>query len=141
MAWMMKSRSRPTLQVIKRDGVLYPVTRYDAEMLEVYKNNQLFNIQAVSERSPQHHKLYWSILNNVVKATQRWATSAHLHDDLKMLCGYYRTVVNKANGGVYYVPDSIAFGKMDQKEFNDFFEQAMEKLTTTIGYDPVSEML
>lgn len=139
---MMKSRSnKPTLQVVKRDGVLYPVTRYDAEIIEVYKNDQLFNIQAVSERSPQHHKLYWSILNNVIKSTQKWATSAHLHDDLKMLCGYYRTVVNKANGGVYYVPDSIAFTKMDQKEFNDFFEHAMQKLSETIGYDPTEDLM
>jgi|TARA_R100001510_G_C7652874_1_gene210831 hypothetical protein len=136
----MKSRSKkPILQVVKRDGVLHPVTRYDAEILETYTTNQLFDIQAVSERSPQHHKLYWSILNNVVKATNKWATASHLHDDLKMLCGYYRTVINKANGGVYYVPDSIAFNKMDQKEFNDFFETAMQKIAETIGYDPLDE--
>lgn len=137
----MKSRSKkPILQVVMRDGVLHPVTRYDAEILETYTTNQLFDIQAVSERSPQHHKLYWSVLNNVVKSTKRWATSAHLHDDLKMLCGYYRTVINQANGGVYYVPDSIAFDKMDQSEFSEFFENAMEKLATAIGYDPMEAL-
>jgi len=134
----MKSRSnKPMLQVVMRDGVLYPVTRYDAEIIETYSNNQLFNIQAVSERSPQHHKLYWSALNNVVKSTKRWATTSHLHDDLKMLCGYYRTVINQANGGVYYVPDSIAFDKMNQSEFKEYFENAMEKLAEAIGFDPM----
>lgn len=134
----MKSRSnKPTLQVVMRDGVLVPVTRYDAELLEVYSNNQLFNIQACSERSEPHHKFYWVILNNVVENTQKWATSSHLHDDLKILCGYYRTVINQNNGQVYYVTDSIAFSKMDQQEFKAFFESAMEKLSAAIGYDPM----
>ena len=125
----MKFRSKkPILQVVKRDGVLHPVTQYDAEILETYTTNQLFDIQAVSERSPQHHKLYWSILNNVVKATNKWATASHLHDDLKMLCGYYRTVINKANGGVYYVPDSIAFNKWIKKNLTIFLKPQCKKL-------------
>jgi len=137
----MKSRSKkPILQVVMRDGVLHPVTRYDAEILETYTTNQLFDIQAVSERSPQHHKLYWSILNNVVKSTKKWPKPEYLHDDLKMLCGYYRTVINQANGGVYYVADSIAFDKMDQSEFSEYFENAMEKLATAIGYDPMEDL-
>mgnify|MGYP003148636833 FL=1 len=135
---MTKFRSKkPVLQVIMRDGVLHPVTQYDAEILETYSTNQLFDIQAVSERSPQHHKKYWSVLNNVVKDTQKWATAAHLHDDLKMLCGYYRTVINKANNTVYFVPDSIAFTKMDQKEFKTYFDNAMMKLAEAVGYDPL----
>lgn len=134
----MKSRSKkPILQVVMRDGVLYPVTRYDAEILETYTNKQLFNIQACSERSPQHHKLYWLLLNRVVENTQRWATSAHLHDDVKMLTGHYRTVINQNNGQVYYVPDSIAFDKMDQKEFSVFFDHALRILSETLGYDPM----
>ena len=51
----------------------------------------------------------------------------------------YRTVINKANNTVYFVPDSIAFTKMDQKEFTKFFDDAMMKLAEAIGYDPLSE--
>lgn len=134
---MMKSRSRPTLQVVLRDGVLHPVTRYDAELFVLFPYDQLFDVIPVSERSPLHHKKYWAVLNDVVKATQKWPTASHLHDDLKMLCGYYRTVINKASGGVYYVPDSISFDKMDQKEFGKYFENAMMKLAEAIGYDPI----
>ena len=121
----MKSHfDKPTLQVFKRDGVLYPVTRYDAETIEEMPNDQLFDLKPTSKRSEQHHKKYFAVLNDVVKTTDKWPTSQHLHDDLKMLCGYY-------------IPDSIAFTKMDQQEFSKFFDQAMGKLSEAIGYDPL----
>ena len=116
-----------------------PVTLYDAEMAEEYGNGQLFDVVAVSNRSDPHHKLYWATLGNVVKSTGKWATSKHLHDDLKMLCGYYRTVVNQATGGVYYVPDSAAYKSMDQQQFRQFFDAAMAKLAEAIGYDPLED--
>ena len=132
---------KPPLQFEKRNGQLMPVSVYDAQMAEEYGEGQLFNVTAVSNRSEPHHKLYWATLGNVVKATGRWATSSHLHDDLKMLCGYYRTVVNQATGGVYYVPDSIAYKKMDQQQFREYFDQAMAKLADAIGYDPLDDAL
>jgi hypothetical protein len=35
------------------------------------------------------------------------------------------------------IPDSISFDKMNQTEFNKFFELAMAKLAEGIGYDPL----
>ena len=130
-------KAQPKIQVFKRDGRLLPVTQYDGEMLGDMPDGQLFNITTSSKRSDPHHKLYWAVLGNVVKATGKWATSSHLHDDLKMMAGYYRTVANGVTGGVYYVPDSTAYQRMDQAEFAAYFEQAMAKLSETIGYDPL----
>jgi hypothetical protein len=42
------------------------------------------------------------------------------------------------NGELVNIPDSISFDKMDQREFNTFFELAMTKLAEGIGYDPIS---
>tara|TARA_R110002167_G_scaffold34895_11_gene111498 strand:+ start:330 stop:740 length:411 start_codon:yes stop_codon:yes gene_type:complete len=132
----MKSRSKPTLQVEKRDGQFLPLTQYDAHEIEAHPNGQLYDVKPVAVRSDPHHKLYWAILGKAVRDTNLWASSSHLHDDLKMLCGHYRTVVNQASGGIYYVPDSIAYNKMDQSEFSQYFEQSMMKLSETLGYDP-----
>lgn len=132
----MKSRFKPKLQVEKREGQFLPLTQYDADEIEAHPNGQLYDVKPVADRSDPHHKLYWAILGKVVKDTNLWPTSAHLHDDLKMLCGHYRTVVNQASGGIYYIPDSIAYIKMNQKEFNEYFDQAMAKLSETLQYDP-----
>ena len=53
-----------------------------------------------------------------------------------MACGFFQTVVSEF-GGIYYFPDTIAMNKMNQKEFNEFFELAMEKLADAIGIDPL----
>ena len=135
---VMKSPSdKPHLQVKLCQGHLEPLTRHVATLMEEYSEGQLFDITAVAYRSNPHHALYWATLQKVINSTDRWATKDHLHSDLKMLCGYYRTVINGLTGELYYVPDSIAFSKMDQKEFSMFFDKAMEKLTQAIGYDPL----
>lgn len=137
-ATVMASLSdKPHLQVKLSQGDLEPLTRHVAALMEEYSEGQLFDIIAVAHRSNPHHALYWATLQKVINSTDRWASKDHLHSDLKMLCGYYRTVINGLTGELYYVPDSIAFSKMDQKEFSIFFDKAMEKLTQAIGYDPL----
>lgn len=131
------SKIKPKLQVEKRDGHFLPISIYDAEQIENYPEGQLFDVIPVARRSDPHHKLYWVVLGRVVKQTGSWASPAHLHDDLKMLCGFYRSVINQASGVVYYVPDSIAYTKMDQKAFSEYFETAMAKLSETVGFDPM----
>ena len=131
----MSEKPRITIR-LKHDGEFEPVTAYDAEQLAQSSGGQLFSLLPISDRSPEHHKLYWSILGNVCTATGKWPTSEHLHRELKMACGYYQTVVSEF-GGIYYLPDTIAVKKMNQKEFNQFFEVAMSKLTEAIGVDPM----
>ena len=137
----MKSRSDlPSIQVrLTEAGSFEPVSIYDAEALMEFSAGQVFDLKIVSKRSEPHHRLYWSVLSNAVKSTGKWATAEHLHHELKLACGYYKAVVSEF-GGLYYVPDSIAFEKMDQHEFKKFFDHAMMKLSEAIGYDPIGQM-
>ena len=128
---------KPSISVRLNDkGDFEPVSAFDAEQLAMCPRGQVFTVTPQRDRSLEHHKMYWSILSSVVKSTGRWATVDHLHRDLKMACGYYQAVASEM-GGVYYLPDSIAMKKMDQQEFNVYFEHAMKKLSETIGYDPL----
>lgn len=133
----MPKNLKPKIQVEKRDGQFLPITRYDAEEIEKHTDGQLFTVIVASNRSDPHHKFYWLMLNKVVQNNHElWATATHLHDDLKMILGYYRTVINHASGGVYYVPNSTAYKSMDQKEFQEYFEKVVEQLTRILKYDP-----
>ena len=76
-------------------------------------------------------------LTVVCKATGKWATHRHLHDELKWACGYVRMRWNGLANCHMRVIDSISFDEMDQKEFNKYFEMAMAKLSEAIGYDPL----
>ena len=128
---------KPNISVKLNDrGQLEPVTSFDAEQLAQCSRGQSFSLSPTKERSLEQHKLYWSILHRIVKATGRWATADHCHRELKLALGYYETIVSQW-GGIYYHPDSTALKKMDQKEFNTYFDKAMEKLNQTIGFDPM----
>ena len=116
------------LQMELRNGRLVPVSQYDAERMEDYPQGALFNLSATGKRSNPHHNLYWSTLRRVARDTGKWPTEHHLHDELKIACGYVRIKLSALNGELVNIPDSISFDKMDQREFNTFFELAMTKL-------------
>ena len=127
------------LQMELSDGRLQPVTKYDAERMEDFPNGQLFNLKAAGKRSNPHHNLYWSTLRNVARDTGKWPTEHHLHDELKIACGYVRIKLSGLNGELVNIPDSIRFDKMTQQEFTKYFELAMQKLAEGIGYDPLCQ--
>lgn len=127
------------LQMQLRNGQFVPVTQYDAQRIEDFKDGQVFNLTTTNTRSNPHHNLYWAALRNVCKATGKWPTEAHLHHELKLACGYYKTTISPLTGGIVRSTDSISFDKMDQQEFMRYFEGAMEKLTEAVGYDPLMQ--
>lgn len=134
---MTKSHSKIQVQI--RDGQLLPVSQYDAERLEDAKQGQVYNLTATGHRSNPHHNLYWSTLRKVCKATGKWPSEQHLHDELKFACGYYRIRYSEIAEMFMRYPDSIGFDDMNQQEFNDYFEMAMAKLSEAIGYDPIRQ--
>jgi len=131
------SINKTKLTVYLKDGQLRPVSSFDAEQFQQFKNNQQFEIKPISQRSHPHHRLYWIALSKAVKATGKWPTVEHLHRDLKMACGYYETAISKFTGGAIYLADSTSFSQMTQTEFNSYFEQTMAKLAEAIGFDPL----
>ncbi len=90
----------------------------------------------IKARSDNQRKLYWMLLGRVCKATGKWPNSEVLHREMVIACGYYRTVISQF-GGVYRFPDSTKMDKMAQKDFNEYFEKALEKLAEAIGIDPM----
>ena len=125
------------IQIQIRNGNLVPVSQYDAQRLEDFKDGALFNLKSTRQRSNQHINLYWATLRNVCTATQKWPTEKHLHHELKLACGYYKTYFSQITGGIIRSVDSISFEEMDQAEFNKYFEMAMAKLAEAIGTDPL----
>ena len=75
----------------------------------------------------------------MARDTGKWPTEHHLHDELKIACGYVRIKLSGLNGELVNIPDSIRFDKMTQQEFTKYFELAMQKLAEGIGYDPLRE--
>ena len=128
---------KPPITVkLNGQGGLSPLTAYDAEQLASAPASAVYDLVHVSKRSRPHLKYYWTILDEVVEATGKWPTAQHLHVDLKWALRYYQVRVSEF-GGVFYVPDSVAVNRMNQKEFTVYFNQAMEEIAKAIGADPM----
>lgn len=134
----MSKEKRPSILVTKTARGLSPVTAYDAELLFEATMGAEFELHPMTKRSHRQLRTYWLALKRVCQATGRWPTPAHLHDELKLVCGFKRQVVDMETGEVAVVVDSIAFDAMNHDEFKAYMDLAMEKLAEAIGYDPMA---
>jgi len=128
----------PALPIVEaRRGRLWAVSSYDAETIMLYPQGQQFTCWPMSTRSLPHLRLYWKILREVCRATDRWPSGQHCHQDIKLTTGYVTHAMNWSTGEAVVVPDSIAFDKMSQRDFNVYFDKAMICLAEIIGFDPL----
>ncbi|KGM44459.1 hypothetical protein JY97_00475 [Alkalispirochaeta odontotermitis] len=117
---------------------LIPLDAYDAEAIAADPKGTEYDLVKRSKRNWPHLKKYWKCLHMVVANDDRWPTASHLHDDLKLACGYVRQCLNFETGELSQVVDSIAFDKMTQPEFEEYYNRAFAKLASVIGYDPLA---
>ncbi|WMT88236.1 hypothetical protein NO932_06405 [Pelagibacterium sp. 26DY04] len=134
----MSKEKRPSILVRKTARGLSPVTAYDAELLYAAGMGEEFELSPMTKRSNRQLRTYWLALKRVCDTTGRWPTPEHLHDELKLVCGFKRNVVDMQTGEVAVVVDSIAFNAMTQDEFRVYMDLAMEKLSDAIGFDPLA---
>lgn len=90
-------------------------------------------------RNMAQHRKYFAILNNVVEATDDWASTEDLRFDIfkALKRGTFR--VSHADGHTDFHPDSMAFASMPRDEFERLYDDTIKLLTNWLGADP--EML
>lgn len=134
-------REKPPVPMVRKERNGYsPVSAYDAELLFSDAAGTEYDLVKRSKRSLPQLRLYWSMLNRVVKATGKWPTAEHLHEAVKLTLGYCREVANLRTGEVTLVADSAAFDAMDPDQFRVFFDDAAALLADKLGFDPLAFM-
>ena len=113
-----------------------PYGQHSAEIIDAAMMGQVFTCTPRKGRTLPRNGAYWAGLNAAVKATEAWPTAAHLHEDLKRLCGYVDIYHNPLTGRDEIRPQSTAFDKMPEAEFAHYFALAQAKFIAKIGFDP-----
>lgn len=134
---MGKDKAPPPI-VTKGQNGIRPLDAEDAQNIASDPIGTEYDLVKRSKRRWKQLRTYWKALGLVVATDDRWPTAEHLHDDLKLSCGYVRQSLNFETGALAQVVDSIAFDKMTQDEFQKYMNIAMEKLASVIGYDPLA---
>lgn len=135
---MKPDREKIPLILRRTERGLEPRSNLAREALAQYALHSDVEITVKKRRSLPQLRLYWAMLQNVVAATDGWATAEHLHDALKLDLGY-TTPIKTVDGKLAMIPDSVALAKMDSAQFQRFFDAAAARLAEVCGFDPLAE--
>lgn len=135
---MKTDREKIPLILRRTERGLEPRSQLARDALAQYAIHSDVEISIKKKRSLPQLRLYWAMLQNVVAATDAWATAEHLHDALKLDLGY-TTPVKTMDGRLVMIPDSVALAKMDSAQFQRFFDAAAARLAEVCGFDPLEE--
>jgi hypothetical protein len=121
--------------ILQREGNrLVPFDAKALEDLEGVPSGKPLTCKVSLNRSLPHHRFYWVMLSEVVKATGCAPSAEHLHQALKLSLGYTMPVFDKAGEVVSHIPDSTSFAKMDQVTFAKYVKEVEQLLAERFGY-------
>jgi hypothetical protein len=104
-----------------------------AASMRRFKMGKLVRAEVTTPRNLAHHKKFFALLNLVWSSAGDWPSVEDLLIELKVRLGLYREVVIRASGEIVKVPGSISFAKMDQAEFDKFYDRAVRELCEMAG--------
>lgn len=93
----------------------------------------IVRVRATKPRSGPHSRKFWALMDAVADAADEregW-TAKRAANVVKILTGHTE-IVRMPDGSLVEWPASIAFDKMDQAEFNRFYEKALAVVTREI---------
>ncbi len=122
------------IAVIKQDNNTFLIPyALDRDYLQKYKNGAMFTVAfSKAPRNLKHHRKLFAILRLVVDNCDDFDTVEDLLRAVKYELDYVYKI-SLLNGEHRLVTDSINFDKMDQGEFEDFYDQAVVALAKHLG--------
>lgn len=106
-------------------GHLTPVDQTGEDALRKLAFGDIVRVEVKKPRNSKHHRKYWALVSMVWQNQERYETADQLHTALKLSAGIYDTIT-LPSGNEYRVPGSIAFDKMDQTDFSQFFDNVCD---------------
>lgn len=91
------------------------------------------NIVAVNVKQPRnvhHHRKFFALMQTIFSNQSHYKTLEHLLSAFKFACGHTEKI--RTARGEIEIPRSISFAKMDQAEFEAFYDRAVEFVTTEV---------
>ncbi len=105
-----------------------------AELWADLPRGKVLRAKVQQPRNIAHHRKYWALIALVFENQQSgvFATQEALSDGIKLGIGHTDDVVNAETGQMQSTPASIAFDKMDQAEFEQFYDRAVDLICRRI---------
>ena len=109
----------------KHLGALRPADPEAEEALLKVANDSLVTVEMKRGRNLPHMRLFFALMRLVFDNQDRYDNLHALRGAITIALGYFE-IVTLPDGSVGAMPRSISFAKMDQTEFDVFFNDAVE---------------
>jgi len=120
--------------VEKLEDAFHPVDSESRDAMRAIPDRTIVKVTVSVPRNIKHHRMFFALIHLVFESQpepRQFPTEGKLLDAIKMATGYVREV-RDVHGKTHFVPDSIGFGRMDQIQFRQFFESAMDVINRYI---------
>lgn len=92
-----------------------------------YGDGEVIRVKLMKDRNPRHHRLFFALLRMVFKNQEKYLSQEALRFAVTIQAGWVDEI--KLSGDkVALRPKSIAWGRMDQLEFKDYFAAALRAI-------------
>lgn len=119
--------------MVKKGNHLVPDMQIDADALTNVAQGEKVRVTITQWRNNDRLRAYFSMLKDVIDATDCALSPEKLHELIKLETGCV-DLVRLPSGMTVALPGSVAFDRMTEAEFVAFFRRAEEWLARTYGY-------
>lgn len=119
------------LYMMKKLGALRPLGPIDGERLDELPEGVPVRVKASRSRSGPHHRLFFAALALIHRNQSHYVSVDQLLNAVKVELGYVEWFKMR-DGREIGIPQSISYDKMDQAEFDKFFNRFCDLVQTKI---------
>lgn len=114
---------------------LQPATRTDEENLQAckFKLNEYYEGEFKKPRNSKFHRKFFALLNIAYENQNQFNNIDEFRAYVTMKSGFFKRVLT--GDGEFIMPKSISFSKMDQTEFDFFYDQVFSFILTFLKCD------
>jgi len=104
---------------------LKPSLPHDLEILAKWKLNDILRAEITKPRNSKFHRKFFALLNIAFENQDKYDNFSDFRVEISLKCGSYREHIT-TKGVIIYVPKSIAFSNMDELEFSELYDKALD---------------
>lgn len=96
------------------------------QLIERLETGAHLKIEYARPRNPGHHRKFFALLQLIADNSEVYDTPEKALVALKLVTGYADPIIHPSTGEVQLIPRSISYEGMDQTEFDEFYNRAID---------------
>lgn len=115
-----------------QDGRIAPADGLSAEQIDGLSVGQVYGATIKKKRNVKHLRKYWALMSAVFPHQAFYPTVKKLERGVKRALGLTEEVLNPVTMEYETDTGSIAFDKMEQDEFSEYYDRSVDLILTRI---------